>query len=183
MWQIKKWQELRLVYMPGAAVVSLQVSEDNTKGNNPELAEAIPLLLPSSLDLKQQEKICLHQVAEHERLLRMAQLQDSLIELQHTCKIQHKLLLNHCIQITGQGQRANTHLCAVLDSVEDWITKFIGCYCVVYWALLQLDPTGDWRKTFLELKDSDNHGPGKERDKEHTSDGSYFRSWIWLLNL
>lgn len=177
---IKKWQELQLTYMPGVAVASLQAPEDNAEDNNAELAETVPLLLPSSLDLERREKICLHQVAEHERLLRMAQLQDSLIELRHTRKIRHKLLLNHHVQVAGQGQRANTRSRAVLNSVEGRIAKFVERYRAAYRALLKLDPTGDWNKTFLELKDSDNRGPGKERDEERTGDGSYFRSWIWL---
>lgn len=32
------------------------------------------------------------------------------------------------------------------------------------------------------MKDSDNRGPGKESNEDGPGDGSYFRSWIWLLN-
>ena len=46
-----------------------------------------------------------------------------------------------------------------------------------------MDPSGNWRDTYLELKDSDNRGPGKERDEEGVRDGTYYRSWIWLPNL
>ena len=45
-----------------------------------------------------------------------------------------------------------------------------------------MDPNGDWRDTYLELKDKDNQGPGKERDEEGVGDGSYYHSWIWLPN-
>jgi hypothetical protein len=179
--QIGKWRELQRVYMPGA-IVTPRPSEDTAEGNDAEFAETVPLILPSSLDHEQQKRICLQQVAEHERLLRMARLQDSLIELRHTRKIRHKLLLNHHVQVAGQGQRANTRSRAVLNSVEDRIAKFVERYRVAYRALLQLDATGDWKETFLELKDGDNRGPGKERDEEHAGDGSYFRSWIWLPN-
>jgi len=58
----------------------------------------------------------------------------------------------------------------------------VGRYLTAYKALLQLDPTGDWQERFLELKDRDNRGPGKEADEEGVGDGSYFRSWIWLSN-
>jgi len=180
--RIKKWQELQPVYMPGAAIPLLRPPEDNIEDDNIETAETVPLLLPSSLDTATRERVCVQQVAEHERLLRTAQLQDSLAELRHTRKIRRKLLMNHYIQIAGQGQRANTRSRAVLNSVESRITKFVERYRLAYRALLQLDPDGDWRETFLELKDNDNRGPGKERDEVGTGDGSHFRSWIWLPN-
>ena len=101
--QIKKWQELQLVYMPGIIPTTIQVSGDNIEDNNIETAETTPLLLPSSLSSESHGRICLQQVAEHEQLLRLAQLQDSLIELQHTRKICCKLLLNHHTQVAGQG--------------------------------------------------------------------------------
>lgn len=179
--QIKKWRELQLVYMPGV-IATAQLSEHGAEDIDGELAESVPLNLPSSLNPEQQERICLQQVAEHERLLRMAQLQDSLIELRHTRKIRHKLLMNHHIQVAGQGQRASTRSPAVLNTVEDRIAKFVERYRVAHRALLQLDGTGDWKETFLELQDGDNRGPGKERDEERAGDGSYFRSWIWLPN-
>jgi len=166
--------------MPGAIVHPPHMSEDNVE--DAETAENISLLLPSSLNSERREEICLQQVAEHERLLRMAQLQDSLIELRHTRKIRRRLLLNHYMQIAGQGQRANTRSRTVLNGIENRIAKFVGRYRLAYQALLELDPTGDWRKTYLELKDNDNRGPGKESDEEGVGDGAYFRSWIWLPN-
>ena len=44
----------------------------------------------------------------------------------------------------------------MLNGVENHIAKFVDHYCAAYRALLELDPTGSWRETFLELKDSDN---------------------------
>ena len=69
-----------------------------------------------------------------------------------------------------------------MNSVENRITKFVARYRASYQALLQLDPTGDWQEMFLELKDGDNRGPGKEPDEEGVGDGSYFHLWILLLN-
>lgn len=180
--RIRKWQQVQAAYMPGVAATSVQISEDNGPGNDNEPAETIPLLLPSSLDAERRSKICLHGVAEHEQLLRTAQLQDSLVELRHTRKIRHKLLLNHHVQIAGQGQRASTRSRSVLQSVEDRIAKFVERYRLAYNALLQLDPSGVWRERFLELKNCDNRGPGKEEYELRLGDGSYFRSWIWLVN-
>ena len=55
-------------------------------------------------------------------------------------------------------------------------------YHVAYRALHWLDPSGNWQEIYLELKDANNQGPRKESDEEGTGDGTYFRSWIWLLN-
>lgn len=166
--------------MPGAAN-PIQASETEAEDGD-TAAEKIPLLLPSSLDPVRRKMICLQQVAEHEQLLRLAQLQDSLTSLRNTRRVRRKLTLNHRTQIAGQGQRANTRSRAVMNSVQNRIDKFVERYRATYKALLQLDPTGDWRRTFLELKDCDNRGPGKEAHEEGLGDGSYFRSWIWLAN-
>ena len=179
--RIKKWREHQFVYMPGVAVAPSNTPEGDAE-DNAEAAKDIPLLFPSSLDTERRERICLGQVAEHEQLLRMAQLQDSLAELRRTRKIRRKLLMNHYVQIAGQGQRANTRSRAVLNSVESRVTRFVESYRSAYQALLQLDPTGDWKDTYLELRDGDNRGPGKERDEEGVGDGTYRRSWIWLPN-
>ena len=169
--------------MPGAIILPFPTPEDNAKDSDAEMVESVPLHLPSGLDPEARKRVCLWQVAEHEQLLRMAQPQDSLIELRHTHKVRCKLMMNHYMQITGQGQHANTCSRSVLNSVKGRIAKFVECYRVTYRALLQLDPTGNWQEVYLELKDADNRGPGKEADEGGVGDGSYFRSWIWLLNL
>ena len=181
MWQIKKWQGLQLLYMPGVTT-PLQAPEDNTKDNDLKTTETVPLFLPSNLDPARRERICLHHVAEHEQLLHMAHIQDSLAELRHARKICHRLLVNHYTQIAGQGKQINTRSRTVLNSIESRISKFVERYRIAYNALLQLDPDGDWRETYLELKDSDNRGPGKESNEDGPGDGSYFCSWIWLSN-
>ena len=152
---IKKWRELQFVYMPGVAVAPFGISEDDAE-DDIEAAKDIPLLLPSGLDTETRERICLDQVAEHERLLRIVQLQDSLVELRNTRKIRRGLLVNHHTQIAGQGQRANTRLRAILTNIESRITRSVERYRSGYQALLWLDPAGDWRDTYLQLKDSDN---------------------------
>ena len=180
--EIKKWREVQLVYMPGVVTTPFQASEDNGEDNDVERAENVPLLLPSSLDSESRERICLHRVAEHEQLLRLAQIKDSLIDLQHTRKIRRTMLVDHRIQVAGQGQRVNTRSRATVNRVDTRINKIVERYRAAYRALLQFDPTGNWREKFLELKDSDNRGPGKESEEEGVGDGSYFRSWIWLAN-
>ena len=133
----------------------LQVPEDNAEDNT-EYAETVSLYLPSSFDPEQRKRVCLQQVAEHEQHLRMAQLQDSLVELRHARKICRQLLVNHYTQVAGQGQRANTRSRTILNSIENRIVKFVERYRIAYWALRQLDPSGDWQEMYLELKDGDN---------------------------
>jgi len=178
--RIKKWRELQLVYMPGVAATLLRVSEDNAEDNEVETAENIPLLLPSSLDSESRARNCIQRVVEHEQLQRTAQLKDSLTKLRHARNVRRTLIVNHHTQVAGQ--RAGTRSRAAMDTVENRIDKYVGRYRIAYRALLGLDPAGDWRETFLELKDGDNRGPGKESNEEGVGDGSYFRSWIWLTN-
>lgn len=183
--QVRKWQQVQLVYMPGAATPSLPAHERDANEDDAgdlETPEKMPLVLPSGMESIQRDAVCLHNVAEYERQLRLTQLQDSLIELRHVRRIRHTLLMNHRTQIAGQGQRANTRSRAVINSVEERISKFVHRYRAAYNALIRLDPTGEWQRTYLELKDEDNRGPGKEDDEQGPGDGSYTFSWIWLSN-
>ena len=180
--EIKKWQEVQLVYMPGVVTTPFRAPEDTAEDNDIERAESVPLVLPSSLDSESRGRVCLQNVANHEQLFRLAQVKDSLIELRHSRKIRRTVVVNHHTQIAGQGVRTCTRSRAALNTVDARITKFVERYRAAYHALLQLDPTGSWRETYLELKDSDNRGPGKETEEVGVGDGSYFRSWIWSAN-
>ena len=183
--QIRRWQQAQLTYMPGATSLSLParnlvVNEDDTEDS--DTPEKFPLIFPSNVGSAQRGSICLHRVTEYEQHLRLAQLQDSLIELRRARRVRHTLLVHHQTQIAGQGQRANTRSRTIIKSVEERISKFAQRYRAAYNALVQLDPTGDWQETYLELKDKDNRGPGKEDDEQGPGDGSYTFSWIWLTN-
>ncbi|KAF9777745.1 hypothetical protein BJ322DRAFT_1015458 [Thelephora terrestris] len=183
--QIRRWQQAQLVYMPGATTLSVPAHNYNANNEDPkdlEVPENIHLIVPSKVEPTQRDATCLHRVAEYEQQLRLAQVQDSLIELRHARQIRHTLLMNHQTQITGQGQRANTKSCTIIRSIEERISKFVQHYRAAYNTLVQLDPSGEWQETYLELKDRDNRGPGKEDDERGPGDGSYTFSWIWLAN-
>lgn len=179
--QVKRWRQLQLVYMPGASTSSLP-TYDNDTDENDEIPQDAPLILPSDLEPAQRSAICRHQVAEHEEQFRLAQLEDSLIELRRARRIRRTLLMNHRFQIAGQGRRANTRSRAVIDGVQGQINKFAHRYRAAYQAILKLNPSGSWCETYLELKECDNRGPGKEIEEEGVGDGSYAPSWIWLSN-
>lgn len=179
--QVKRWRQLQLVYMPGVSASSLP-TYDNDTDENEEKAEDTPLILPSDLEPTQRSAICQHRVAEHEERFRLAQLEDSLVELRRTRRIRRTLIMNHRFQIAGQGRRANTRSRIVIDSIQGRINKLVHRYRAAYQALFRLSPSGNWRETYLELKECDNRGPGKEVEEEGVGDGSYAPSWIWLSN-
>jgi len=174
--------------MPGATTSLLPADDDDDDDANEsdtedlEMPEKISLILPSWVESARREAVCLHRVAEYEQQLRFAQLQDSLIELRRVRRIRHSLFMNHRFQIAGQGQRVNTRSRTVINGIEERISKFVQRYRVAYDALIRLDPAGEWRGTYLELKDEDNRGPGKEDHERGVGDGSYTFSWIWLSN-
>ena len=183
--RIRRWQQAQLIYMPGTAISSPPTHDDDPDENDngdSETPEKIPLVLPSKVEATRRTTVCLHQVVKYERQLRLAQLQDSLIELRRVRRIRHTLLQNHRTQIAGQGQRVTTRSHAAISGIEERISKFVRRYRVAYDALVQLDPAGEWQETYLELKDEDNRGPGKEDNERRLGDGSYTFSWIWLSN-
>ena len=183
--QIKRWQQAQLVYMPGVTSLSLPTHSrviDEDEDEDLDVPEKVPLIFPSKVESAQHSTVCLHRVAEHEQHLRLAQLQDSLIELRRARRVRHTLLVHYQTQIAGQGQRANTRSRTIIKSFEERISKFAQRYRAAYSTLIQLDPAGDWQETYLELKDKDNRGPGKEDDEQGPGDGSYTFSWIWLAN-
>jgi len=166
--------------MPGAITPSLPTPDDDE--DDGEQVNDTSLVLPSALEPEQRLAICRHRVAEHEQQFRLAQLEDSLVELRRVRRIRRTLLVNHRIQIAGRGRRANTRSRSVINSIEERINKFTQRYRAAYKALLQLDLSGNWQETYLELKDCDNRGPGKEAEERGVGDGSYTPSWIWLSN-
>ena len=93
-----------------------------------------------------------------------------------------QLDVNIVIKGCWTRQWVDTRSCTEVNNIKKCITKFVECYHAAYQTLLQLVPTSNWWETFLELKDSDNQGLGKEYDEEGVGGGSYLCSWIWLLN-
>ena len=75
--KIEKWRQLQLVYMPGALDVGTP-----DPGSSPRVkAESVKLWMPSQLDPKDRDSICLGGVVNSEKELRFAQLEDALNDL------------------------------------------------------------------------------------------------------
>ena len=173
---IKKWRELQAIYMPGVFDANASDPESSRK----EKAESVKLWLPSQLeDTAERALFCTPNVVDGEKALRFGQLQDSLNELRRARRTRFGLIMFHRVQLAGEGQKTQTKSRAVVQTVEDRITKSVRRYRVAREALLRLEPSNDWENSYLQLTDADNRGPGKEREELSTSDGEYFPSWIW----
>jgi hypothetical protein len=140
--------------------------------------ELWPLLLPSQLP-QDDRSLCHKGVAEIERVLRLAQVQDNLVDLRRLRRTIRSLKTYFKSNVVGEGGKTQTKSRTVESGVVVRINRVVRRYRLAYTALLSLDPTGDWRKEYLELTDKDNRGPGKELHEKGVGDGRYRESWIW----
>ena len=180
--RIKVWRVAQAVYMPQAAAYLPNESEPSTSDDpqklNTSKPETWPLLLPSAIP-KDNRSLCYRGVIETERTIRSAQLQDCLVDLRRFRRALRNLRLYFKTNMAGEGQKSQTRSRAIETSTKNRIKRAVWRYRVAYNALLELDPTGDWTKEYLELRDEDNRGPLKEAEETGTGDGRYEPSWIW----
>lgn len=165
--------------MPGALDTDTSEPEPSPRVK----AESIKLWLPSQLDAKDRDLICLGGVVNSEKDLRFAQLEDSLDDLRRARRVRRGLITFHKVQLAGEGQKTQTKSRAVMQTLQDRIAKSVRRYSVARDALLCLDPHGDWQNLYLPLTEADNRGPGKELEEVSSSDGQYSPSWIWRSSI
>ena len=121
--QIKKWRELQAIYMPGV----LDIGASDPESSRKEKAESIKLWLPSQLDnTGERATLCVAGVINSEKELRFGQLQDSLNDLRKARRIRRGLLTFHKIQLAGEGQKTQTKSRAVMQTIQDRISKHWG---------------------------------------------------------
>lgn len=179
--EIDKWREIQRVYMPGvAALQGTDNDPDSHLTEQDERPEASKLCLPSAIPISHRENACVRGVVEKETRLRMAQLQDALVELCRARRVRKGASLFFDIHISGTGQRPATRHQTKIHTIDHRITRAVKRYRDARVAMLSLNPSGDWKKEFLELKDTDNRGPGRELEEESEGEGAYEVSWIWL---
>ena len=162
-------------YLPDES--DLPTSDDAQRLDNSK-PETWPLLLPSAIP-KDDRSPCYKGVIETERVLRLAQLQDSLVDLRRFRRALRNLRLYFKTNMAGEGQKTQTKSRTVETSVNNRIKRAVWRYRTAYHALLELDPTGSWIGEYRELRDEDNRGPLKEAEETGTGDGRYTPSWIW----
>ena len=178
--QIVIWRPILLAYIPHvASLLPLDVDSDSYYSN----PESTPLYFPSSLPPKIRDCLELKEIREVEQRLREAQANDALADVRRLRRVIQGLWQFKKVNVSGTGNRANTR---TLDSYSRFQTKLqraANRYHVAYAALMALDPNGQWKKQFKELKPSDIRGPGRNPDnpEDGTSNGRFEPSWIWLV--
>ena len=180
--RFRTWKTAQAVYMP--QVIGFQPDEQGlfASGDLDELEESKPelwsLFLPSQLS--EGDRSSSHKgVTETELALRLAQARDNLVDLRRLRRTLRSMKMFFKSNVVGEGQKTQTKSRASESTVTVRINRAVRRYRLAYTALLSLDPTGDWRKEFLELTDKDNRGPGKELGERGVGDGRYAMSWIW----
>jgi hypothetical protein len=170
------------VYMPQAVTYlpgeDSSPTSDDTQGSDISKPETWPLLLPSAIP-EDDRSLCYKGIIATEVLLRSAQLQDSLVDLRQSRRALRNLKLYFKTNVAGEGIKTQTKSRTIETSTTSRINRAVRRYRTAYGALLELDPSGDWRKEYRELKNEDNRGPLKEVGELGVGDGRYTPSWIW----
>ena len=180
--RIKLWKTAQAVYMLQVSgrllnTQDLPASDDPYEFDESK-PELWPLLLPS--ELSQDDRLLCHKgVVETERTLRLAQVQDNLVDLRRLRRTLRSLRTYFKSNVVGEGLKTQTKSRTIESGVTVRINRTVRRYRLAYSALLSLDPSGDWCKEYLELTDKDNRGPGKELYERGVGDGHYTMSWIW----
>ena len=168
--------------MPQASAYLPDESDSLTSGNTQKLdnskPETWPLFLPSAIPGDDRSP-CYKGVVETEQILRLAQLQDSLVDLRRSRRALRNLRLYFKTNMAGEGQKTQTKSRTIETGVNNRIKRAVWRYRTAYNALLELNPTGDWADEYRELRDEDNRGPLKEVEEIGRGDGRYTPSWIW----
>ena len=180
--RIKAWRVAQAVYMPQAVAYlpdeDSSLTSDDTQVPDISKPETWPLLLPSAIP-RDNRSLCYKGVVTTEVLLRSAQLQDNLMNLRQSRRALRSLQLYFKTNVAGEGIRTQTKTRTIETGITSRINRAVRRYRTAYDALLELDPSGGWRREFRELRNEDNRGPLKEVGELGVGDGRYTPSWIW----
>jgi hypothetical protein len=184
--RITQWREVQLVYMPMVASLLLETgtislgTSDTSVGS--ELAEAIPLHLPSSLPSSLRNSSSQSSLAEKEYRLRIGQADEGLEHIRHGRRMITGLIQFKKFNISGAGNKPNTRFRTIVNRLQNRIQRAADVYRTAYNALLILQPDGDWKIRFRSLQPNDIRGPGRQADDPlQQSHSRYEMSWIWLV--
>ena len=180
--RIKVWRIAQAIYMPQTPAYLAGedglLAPDGTEELDNSKPKTWPLFLPSAVP-KDDHSVCYTGVVETERVLRLAQLQDNLVDLRRFRRALRNLRLYFKTNTAGEGQKTQTKSRTIETGVSNRIKRAVWRYRVAYRALLELDADGGWIDEYRELKDEDNRGPLKEIEERGTGDGRCSPSWIW----
>jgi hypothetical protein len=112
-----------------------------------------------------------------EKRLRIAQANDSLVELRRLLRISSGLWQFKRTQV-GPSQRAATRTRSVISRFTSKISHIANQYRAARQALICLEPNGEWSNSLQELKPEHVRSPGRHEDDR--SEGHREVSWIWM---
>ncbi|KAF5384117.1 hypothetical protein D9615_003278 [Tricholomella constricta] len=168
--KIDAWIEIQHLYMP-----ALSLHRSKNTSDQDEMAEKVPLMLPSSL--KHQLPCDVH-LQEMEWRLRKSQANDALDELREGLRLQAYLYIDK--DRFQRGQHHNTRSRNIIDHVKVKIKAASSKYRVARVALGHLagilSGTASWEVSFPVLAEADISqlsGDGSQ------SEGRRSVSWIW----
>ena len=176
---IQEFRVVQRVYMPGLSHLLDDVDNDSRLSTRPELFK---LMLPSQLSPDERKSWCLPDLSILEARFRYAQADDALAEIRRLRQLFQGLSDQSRKHITNSQSTGRTRSQGTFDRYQAQISRTATVYRNARRALIALDPDGkitEWTPRFLELKDTDIHGPGRE-DNE-LSEGHTISSWIWLI--
>ncbi|KAM6497786.1 hypothetical protein JOM56_005734 [Amanita muscaria] len=167
--RIHRWHEVQLVYIPCVGgLLAASLSAAAAGESLPELAESIPLYLPSSLPYHLR---CLPEMV----LL----ADDALADVRRQRRIISGLWQFKRLNVNGTGNKSNTRMRTLYNCFNLRTQRCADCYRAARQRLVVLDPNGSWCGRLQVLKDEDIRGPGQEDNKK--SKGRFEPSWIWLV--
>ena len=179
--QIRNWREAQVVYISYASTM-LATKMDIEEAGMPqdEMAESVPLFLPSSLPLHIRSLRKMARVCLVEQRLRLAQAEDALVDIRRQRRIVQRLWHFKKINVSGTGNRPNTRMLTLYRRINLKIERATQRYCTACEALVILDPEGLWKDHLRVLRNKDIRGPGKDSN-DTTTNGQFEPSWIWLV--
>ena len=175
--RIQEFRNIQKVYMPGLSHL-LDNADDARLNASPELFK---LMLPSQLASEDRQSWCLPDLSTLEARFRYAQADDTLAEVRHLRRLFQGLSDQNKKHINS-SQNTITRAKGTFERYKVRISRFAALYRHSRRALVALDPKGKitgWTSRFLELKDADIRGPGREENE--SSEGRTLPSWIWRV--
>lgn len=168
--------------------------EDASRLLKGSIAEKAKLYLPSQIPPSLWGTGCMPGLRETELKLQIAQASDALEQLKHHLCVHSSFIHYKIKQVSGPGQKANTHARNILGRLREKFTRSAEKYRVSCATLVLLDPTGDCNEYLKPLLPSDLKGPNgnspddlvasmSKRSKPSRGNSEGFRevSWIWRV--
>lgn len=152
--EIEGWEQICLVYIPGLVQLLAERGE-NVSGiwDSDPNPKDVQLWLPLAIPTDRQRAACAEGLPEAELILWTAQCSSSIHRLRQVLRLKTRMVYFKNKNI--RGQREGTCSRSVIDRVHQCNVHLVQKYCAARLAKLELQGTGDWQRTFQELKNED----------------------------